>query len=1087
MKHYKLYNNILGWLAFAVAAVTYLMTIEPTASFWDCGEFISSANKLEVGHPPGAPFFIITARLFALFASDATQVAAMVNSMSALLSAFTILFLFWTITHIVRRILTRDGSELTVAQGIATLGSGLVGALAYTFSDTFWFSAVEGEVYAYSSLFTALVFWCILKWEDSADSDSALRWVILIAYLMGLSIGVHLLNLLAIPAIVLIYYFRKYSVSAKGVILSLVLSVVILAAVLFGMVPGFVKVASWFELLFVNGLSCPFNTGLLVYLVITIGVLAWGIYETYSGRNPKRAIISTVAGLSLLGIPFLVGNGVASKVIGVIIIAAALGVMLSQYKRISMRALNTVVVCFAVMLIGYSSFTMIVVRSLANTPMDQNSPEDVFALKSYLNREQYGDNPLLYGPVYSAPEVLDVVGNHCIPRPKYADNVWQQDVKENPGDPDHYICTGKRQTGYETDPRFNMLFPRMYSANPSHVDAYKQWADITGTRITVDRCGRDETRVMPTFGENLKFFFSYQLHHMYWRYFMWNFSGRQNDMQGHGEIDKGNWVSGIASLDNARLGDQSKLPDSLKNNRGHNVYYMLPLLLGLLGICWQLSRKGEGRKQFWVVFTLFFMTGIAIVLYLNQTPYQPRERDYAYAGSFYAFSIWIGFGVMCLYDMLERVTRSQAGKGAIALVLSVLCLGVPALMAQQNWDDHDRSGRTVARDFGYDYLQSCDEQAILFSNGDNDTFPLWYNVEVEENRSDVRVCNLSYLNTDWYADQMKREAYKSQPLPISWDRKDYREGKLDVSRVYDDPRLNGAALDLGAMLDLIRDPRLIDESGIGNVPSSTVYIPLDKADLLARGIIQPEDTALVPAQLFIKLRGSLSKSQLMFLEMLHTNNWQRPMYICATVGEEFYPALQNNMVLEGLAYRIVPTQGKRDRVNTEKMYDNMMNKFLYGNIKDPHTYIDEQHNRMGRTMRLMMAQLAQALADEGKNDSARAVVTRALDEIPLYNVPVDYSVSLLAEVCYQTGDTARARELNTALMNECLARLEWNESLEMGLRRVVSTDYSMRQNLGLINNLLIIARQHNDHEMEAKLSPIFDKYLPYVQAMEPHQ
>ena len=1082
MKHFKLYNNIMGWLAFAVAAATYLMTIEPTASFWDCGEFIASASKLEVGHPPGAPLFIITARIFSLFASDPTQIAAMVNSMSAICSAFTILFLFWTITHIVRRILTSDGKELTVSEGIATLGSGLVGALAYTFSDTFWFSAVEGEVYGYSSFFTAIVFWCILKWEDS-DESYATRWVILISYLMGLSIGVHLLNLLAIPAIVLIYYFKKYDVSTKGVIIALITSVIILAAVLYGMIPGFCKVASWFELLFVNGLGCPFNTGLVIYLIITAGILVWAMYETHTERSQRRSAISFVAGLSMVGIPFLAGNGVMSKILGILIIAAALVFLLTRSK-ITYRIYNTILVCATVMLIGYSSYALIIVRSMANTPMDQNSPEDVFALQSYLNREQYGDNPLFYGPVYSAPEILDVEGQYCVPRPKYANDVWQQKVKDTPDEKDRYINTGKRQVGYETDSRFNMLFPRMYSSQPQHVRAYEEWGNITGTRISVDRCGRNEARVKPTMGENLRFFFSYQLHFMYWRYFMWNFSGRQNDMQCHGEIDKGNWISGFSFIDDSRLGDQSKLPDILKNNRGHNVYYMLPFLLGLLGICWQLMRKKEGKKQFWVVFTLFFMTGIAIVIYLNQTPYQPRERDYAYAGSFYAFCIWIGFGVMFFYEILNSILKTQLGKSIIAFVFTVACLGVPALMASENWDDHDRSGRTVARDFGLNYLNSCDEQAVLFSNGDNDTFPLWYNQETEGNRTDVRVCNLSYLNTDWYIDQMKREAYDSKPLPINWEKTDYQSGRLDVSRVSNDPRLNGQPLELNTMLQLIRDPRMIDETGIGNVPSSTLYIPLDTNDLLRRGIITKEECAEVPEVMMIGLRGSMSKAQLMFLEMLNTANWERPIYVCATVGEEFYPILQEHMVLEGLAYRIVPTRGHRDRINTAKMYDNMMNKFQFGNIKDPHTYMDEQHCRMARTMRIMMAQLAEALADEGNNDKARQVIDKVLTEIPVTNVPADYSVTLLANVLWKIGDVQKAHELNDLVLNDCLQRIEWNMSIPMSLRKYVSTEMSVRQNFGLINNIMISARNNNDTEYFNKLQPYFDKYIPYIEAME---
>ena len=704
MKRFKLFNNITGWLVFAIAAVTYLLTIEPTASFWDCGEFISSAYKLEVGHPPGAPFFMMTARLFSLFAPDVTYVAAMVNSMSAILSALTILFLFWTITHLLRRLLTADNKTMSVGDMIAVLGAGAVGALAYTFSDTFWFSAVEGEVYAYSSFFTAIVFWCILKWEDVADENGNERWLILIAYLMGLSIGVHLLNLLCIPAIVLVYYFRKYNVTWKGALLAVVISGGILAAVLYGMIPGFVKVASWIELFTVNTRGLPFNSGFAIYLLLAAAILITSLVLSEKSKNEWLVRAFFVLSVAILGIPFM-GSGV---LLGLVLIAGLVAVMYFV-KRIERRWLNIILLCMTVMLVGYTSYAMIVVRSMANTPMDQNSPEDVFSLQSYINREQYGDRPLIYGPVYSAPEVVVQQGNQCFPIEKTSGNNWVREVKSDKNAKDRYIIAGKKMSGYVMDSRFNMLFPRLHSK--AHAEQYKHYVDIKGQRISVDRCGNREVRVKPTFGENMQFFFSYQINFMYWRYFMWNFVGRQNDMQGHGELDKGNWISGISFIDNARLGDQSTLPASYKENKGRNAYYFLPLILGLLGIVWQLTKKQKGSEQFWLVFTLFFMTGLAIVVYLNQYPYQPRERDYAYAGSFYAFAIWIGVGVMMIYDLFKRFMPESVS----AVVATILCLGVPALMGAENWDDHDRSGRYTARVFGATYLDRTQPNAIIFS------------------------------------------------------------------------------------------------------------------------------------------------------------------------------------------------------------------------------------------------------------------------------------------------------------------------------------------------------------------------------------
>ena len=786
MKQYRTVNNLMGWLTFIIAATVYCLTIEPTASFWDCPEFITTGYKLEVGHPPGAPFFMLVANLFSQFASDVTTVAKMVNYMSALMSGACILFLFWSITHLVRKLIITDENNITKGQLITVMGSGLIGALVYTFSDTFWFSAVEGEVYAFSSLFTAVVFWLILKWEDVADQPHSDRWIILIAYLTGLSIGVHLLNLLCLPAIVLVYYYKKTpNATAKGSLIALLGSMVLVAAVLYGIVPGIVKVGGWFELLFVNGLGMSFNSGVVVYIILLAAALIWGVYESYTEKNKTRMAISFILTIALLGIPFY-GHGASSIIIGILVIAA-LGLYLApsvQAKikerwRITARTMNTALLCTMMIVIGYSSYALIVIRSTANTPMDQNSPEDIFTLGEYLGREQYGTRPLFYGPAFSSKVALDVKDGYCIPRQSEAGSKFVRKEKTSPDEKDSYIeLPGRVEYEYAQ----NMFFPRMYSS--SHAPLYKQWVDIKGHDVPYDQCGEMVMVNMPNQWENIKFFFSYQLNFMYWRYFMWNFAGRQNDIQGSGEIEHGNWITGIPFIDNLLVGNQELLPQDLKNNKGHNVFYCLPLILGLIGLFWQAYHSQRGIQQFWVVFFLFFMTGIAIVLYLNQTPAQPRERDYAYAGSFYAFAIWVGMGVAGIIRMLREYCKMQELPAAV--LASVLCLFVPIQMAGQTWDDHDRSGRFVARDFGQNYLMTLQEKGnpIIYTNGDNDTFPLWYNQETEGFRTDARTCNLSYLQTDWYIDQMKRPAYDSPSLPITWDRVEYVEGQNEYIPIH---------------------------------------------------------------------------------------------------------------------------------------------------------------------------------------------------------------------------------------------------------------------------------------------------------------
>ena len=1072
MKQYRLVDNILGWLAFAIAAFVYCSTIEPTASFWDCPEFISTGYKLEIGHPPGAPFFMLTANLFSQFASDPSQVARMVNMMSALLSAATILFLFWTISHLVRRLLIKDWNELTTAKLIAIEGSAMVGALIYTFSDTFWFSAVEGEVYAYSSAFTAVVFWLILKWEDQADQPHADRWLVLIMYMTGLSIGVHLLNLLCLPAIVLVYYYRKFPTDdpkrdLKGSLFALFLSVVILAAVLYGVVPGIVQVGGWFELLFVNILGCPFNTGEIIYIFLLIGIIIWAIYETHRDVNEKRQNIAFILSVAMLGIPFY-GHGWSAVMIGIVVMAVLWYVL--GYKKkvkgqqpvslVSARIKNTSLLCMLMLMIGYSSYALIVIRSSANPPMDQNSPEDIFTLGEYLGREQYGQRPLFYGPAYTSQVALEKEGEYCRPVMTTGDPIWQRKEKASADEKDEYFVV---RTKDEYKYAQNMLFPRMYSS--SHRGAYESWmGDISGHEETFDRCGEMVTVKMPSQLENLRFFISYQCNFMYWRYFMWNFAGRQNDLQGNGELEHGNWISGWDWLDNWRLGNQENLPDELKNNKGHNVFYMLPLILGLIGLFWQSLAKHHGNakdqtgiRQFWIVFFLFFMTGLAIVVYLNQTPMQPRERDYAYAASFYAFAIWCGIGVAAIIEMLREKLKVKSDKLAVALtaLVSIVCLLVPVQMASQTWDDHDRSGRYTCRDFGQNYLMSLQQgnNPIIYTNGDNDTFPLWYNQDVEGVRTDARVCNLSYLQTDWYIDQMRRPAYDSPSVPISWERIEYCSGTNEYVRV--EPDMKQAVIEHYRENPEEARQQFGDEPfelknvlkywvrsknpDLHMIPTDTLYMTIDKEAVRKSGMMMASDS--IPDRMTISLKGksALYKGDLMILEMLAECNWKRPIYVAISVGDDNYINLGDNTITEGLAYRITPfttsVNGKSvpgvKNFDTKRTYDNVMHRFKFGGLDKPGLYLDETVMRMCYTHRRTMARLALELLNEGKDKKATEVLKYTEKMIPTCNVPHNYSSGSLdmARAWTTLGQKKRAQTIINDLWKNSVQYMKWYCSL----------------------------------------------------------
>ena len=1099
MKQYKLVNNVLGWFTFFVAAFVYCSTIEPTASFWDCPEFITTGYKLEVGHPPGAPFFMLTANLFSQFASDPSQVARMVNTMSALLSATTILFLFWSITHLARKLILKDWSEMTLGKLIAIQASGLVGALIYTFSDTFWFSAVEGEVYAYSSAFTAIVFWLILKWEDHADEPHSDRWLVLIAYMTGLSIGVHLLNLLCLPAIVLVYCYRRFPhIELKGSLLALVGSFVLVAAVLYGVVPGIITVAGWFELLFVNTLGCPFNTGEIIYIVLLVAIVIWAIYESYVDKSFKRQNISFVLSVGMLGIPFR-GMTWSAAILGLVILAA-IYFGLNYRKKIgkdlvpvvTSRFKNTALLCMLMLMIGYSSYAVIVIRSAANPPMDQNSPEDVFTLGSYLSRDQYGDPPLLYGQAYTSQVAYDVDGNMCVPKHKEGAAIWQRKEKASEGEKDSYFVVSHKDKLIYAQ---NMLFPRMHSS--AHAGAYENWmGGVEGTQVPYDRCGEPVMVKMPTQMENIRFFLSYQCNFMYWRYFMWNFAGRQNDIQGNGEPEHGNWITGISFIDDWMLGDQSKMPAELKANKGHNVFYCLPLLLGLIGLFWQAWRGQRGIRQFWVVFFLFFMTGLAIVLYLNQTPQQPRERDYAYAGSFYAYAIWCGLGVLAIYDMLKK--KLKGNDVAVAGVVGVACLLVPIQMASQTWDDHDRSGRYTCRDFGQNYLMTLQDKGnpIIFTNGDNDTFPLWYNQETEGVRTDARVCNLSYLQTDWYIDQMKRPAYDSPSVPITWPRIDFCSGTNDYIEVR--PAMKQQLLDFyreypkearAAFGDEPFEVKNIMKYWVRSkdndthvIPTDTLYITIDKEAVRRSGMMMASDT--IPDRMVISLAGkrAIYKNDMMMLEMLAQCNWERPLYVATTVGSDNYMNLGDNFVQEGLAYRITPFNTKAPgakNFDTEKVYNNVMNRFKWGGLDKPGLYIDETVMRMCYTHRHLLAQLAMQLIAEGQNAKAEKVLRKAEKVLPEYNVPYTFlsGAADMARAYALIGKKADAARILNKVWADAKSYADYYLQLT-GSRFMMSQNDVLRQ-LYIMQNIADIT-QACDHSLaDQRLKTVNALYAVY--------
>jgi len=1006
MERFKRWNNIAGWATFLIAAIVYLLTIEPTVSFWDCGEFIACSYKLEVGHPPGAPLFIMLAKVFSLLAPNPAKVAMMINAMSALASAFTILFLFWTITHLAKKLIFADG-EISTGKIISILGAGLVGALAFTFSDSFWFSAAEAEVYGTSSFFTAIVFWAILKWEENANNAYANRWIILIAYLMGLSIGVHLLNLLTIPAIVLIFYFKKYKPSTLGFIGALFISFLILGTVQYGIIPGLIKLAAKTELLFVNSFHFPFNSGVIAYGLTLILLLIGGLWLTYKTK----------------------------KVVA-----------------------NTILLAFTMILIGYGSYAMIVIRSNANTPLNENRPNNMFSLLYYLNREQYGESPLFFGPYYNAP-----TGDLVNGEPTYT------------RDKGKYIGVDTAQN-YTYDERFVTFFPRMYSRNQSHIRIYKDWANIKGTPLTVTRDGKQVVDYRPTFKENLTFFFKYQLGYMYFRYFMWNFSGKQNEIDGDCGILHGNWITGFNFIDSKFVGPQDKLPTYLRDNKGRNKYFLLPFLLGFLGIIYQLFRS---KRDFSVVFILFFMTGAAIVIYINQTPLQPRERDYSYVGSFYTFAIWIGIGTLSIIQLFRKfLSQTNAAIGGSALSL----IAVPVLMVSQNWDDHNRSGRFTAHDVAYNYLNSCAPNAILFTDGDNDTFPLWYLQEVEGIRTDVRVVNTVLLGSDWYIDQLKQKTNNSAPLPISLTGDKYLSRRRDF--IYLIPK----GTDYISLKDAVAhaasdDPKDKTFPGLDftmdYIPAKNFALPVDTQKVISNGTVKPELAKdILPEVNFTIGRSYISKSEFLVMDILSQNNWERPVYF-GSPNSDGVLGLQDYLQLEGSAYRLVPIVTKRigrfshGRIETDILYKNLMEKFRWGNMNQPGVFIDNYNVNSYSFLRtrLNFSRLAIQLYNENRKDSAIQVLNRCLELMPVKTFLHDvYSLELI-DAAYKVEAYNLAQQVAKEYAEQCLEEIRFFYAMSRWQFNLTQTENIIAQQT--VQQIADLVGKYDDSKTKAE----FEKEL----------
>jgi len=1018
--NFNKWNTILGWTTFAIALLTYTLTLEPTVSYWDCGEYISTAVKLEVGHPPGAPLFQMLGAFFAMFTSEDIEIAKMVNFMSALASAFTILFMFWTITTLAKRII-KNSSELTKSSSIAILGSGVVGALAYTFSDSFWFSAVEAEVYAMSSFLMALLFWLALRWEAEMNKPQGNKWLLLISFVVGLSFGVHILSLLVIPSIVFLYIYKKYTIlNTKQFIIANIVSVFVLVFVFKMLFPFTLKYFSALELFFVNSIGLPFNSGSIIAVIVLIAAFYFGLNYTH-----KKNKVGT----------------------------------------------NTLILSVLFIMIGFSSWLMLPIRANANTTINENNPSSARELLAYYDREQYGDANVFYDTYYSLIYNRDTDSENPTrdDKPKY-----EKDEKTNK----YVIVNNYKDALPNWSSKHKGFIPRMVSTDAGVIRNYKSIAGIP-----------QNSKRRPTFIENIKFMVDFQFGYMYGRYFMWNFVGRQNDEQGQLDFKNGNWLSGIKFIDELHLGPQSNLPSEVKNNKGRNTYYFFPLILGIIGFVFQLKNN---KNDFYTLLLFFAFTGLAIIFYTNPKPFEPRERDYAVVGSFYIFAIWIGFGVLAIFEKL----KNYANKNTIAITVTVISLlAVPTLMAFQNWDDHDRSNRYTSHLNAKAYLDSCANDAILFTIGDNDTFPLWYLQEVENYRTDMKLINTSLFQTDWYIDQMKRKTYEADPIPSQLTHDKYKLGSLDVAYYFEEifPQLKDSIVDINYFMRWIESDREItfydlDEDGIPEkvLPTNKIRIPVDKDLVLKNGTVAEKDAHLIVSYIDVEISSTLSKNRILMLDILANNNWGKPIYFTggAQAAEE-YIWLKDYLQLDGMAYRLVPIKTPDDsnffemgRINTDIMYENVKN-WDWRNITDDNIYLDPETRKNSVSYRNNMERLARTLIEENQLEKAEEILDISIEKMPVHKFGHYSMLISYLDLYYRLDKNEKARklasELKTVLQENLIYYSQYDEY------EIESVFTEVERSLLMYDQIVKTAIRFDD---ETYATSIKDEYVEYLKLFD---
>jgi len=1041
MKEFKKLNNITGWVIFAIALIVYTLTMEDSVSFWDCGEFIAGANELQVVHAPGAPFFLLVGRLFTMIGDitgNPELVPKSINFMSGLSTAFVVLFVFWITTYLGRKIMIKKPEDYNQSNNWLILGAGVVAGLSCTFLDSLWFSAVEGEVYALSMFFTAFVFWAIFKWEEVADEPGADRWLILIAYMSGLSIGVHLLNLVCLPAICLVYYFKKFKVNPLGLLVAVTVSFLILAVVVWGIIPGTYNLATKFELLFVNGFGTSFWTGFAVFVALLVVLFTAGLFFT---------------------------------------------------RRAGMKLAHNVLLALTVIMIGYSSYGIVMIRSAANPPIDINNPENVFSVLSYLNREQYGSRPLVSGQFYPAP-VIDT---------RETGTRWVKGENE-------YEEIGKKFE-YVYDDKFTTIFPRIYSGlDNRHVNAYRRWLDPKfnvmnlQTGRNVKRFGKGSQqlklakeyaksnpayRVMDDvdFGDNIKFFFKYQMGHMYMRYFLWNFAGRQNDLQGLGNVKNGNWLSGISFIDN-RLYPQANIPDSIKNHPSRNKFFLIPLFLGLLGLVFHAFRD---LNNFIIVLVLFLFTGMFLTIYFNSPSVEPRERDYTLVGSFVTYTIWIGLSVIGIFKLLRRY--SGAAKKPLAIASIAVVMIAPILMGVGGWDDHDRSNRTIARDMAINYLESCAPNAILFTQGDNDTYPLWYAQEVENIRPDVRIVNLSLLGVDWYINQMRKRINEADPVKFTATPDKYMGDKRNFMTYSENVNLapKGRYIDLYEIVNFMNSDNRNNQRQTVNgesrnyFPTKKFSITIDKNTIARSKTVSPNDMPLVVDQMEWRMnRGTLMKNDIQMLDIIATNaknGWEKPIYFAVSINPSSFLGLEKYFQLEGFTYRLVPIEagdqgGYTGRIRSDAMYDNLMNDYTFGGLEKPGTATDETIRRMASNLRSNYARLATKLNEEGKTKEAIGLLDKGLTNLPNENIPYDFFSIFAVEAYYEAGSPNKAVEVSEQISENLLQDMEYVKGLPKDYQGAFKKEYDMAD-LGM-SQLLSLASRNQKNNWALSVSSRYD-------------